>query len=137
MERIETKKVIGFFMLLLIPSITILSSLYLLLKGEDVKGVSIYKKTQVHAPYITNLMPKIATVGEEYIFVPKIVAEERGSVRVNIVEGPSWLIVDSEYIVRGYPRREDVGTYLILIEVEDDYGRSTIKEYIIVLENEE
>lgn len=137
MHSINTKKVIGFSLLFIIPFLTIFSTLYLLLKEDEVKGVQIERVMSVQDPYITNLMPKVANVNEEYVFVPKIVASDFSNVSITIQEGPEWLWVDGEGVLRGYPFIGDIGTYKVVLKVEDEVGSSTITEYVIVIDDEE
>lgn len=82
-------------------------------------------------------MPKIVNVNEEYIFVPRVVATDFSNVTITVQEGPEWLWVDGEGIVRGYPLIEDIGTYKVVLKVEDEVGSSTITEYVIVVDDEE
>ncbi|MDX9738812.1 MAG: hypothetical protein RBT33_00400 [Candidatus Dojkabacteria bacterium] len=137
MHSIDTKKVIGFSLLIVIPFLTIFSTLYLLLKEDEVKGIQVERVMSVQEPYITNLMPKIVNVNEEYIFVPRVVATDFSNVTITVQEGPEWLWVDGEGIVRGYPLIEDIGTYKVVLKVEDEVGSSTITEYVIVVDDEE
>ena len=137
MESINTKKVIGFLVILFVPSMAILSLFYILLKEEDVKGVEVYRERNVQVPYITNLMPKTANVGEEYIFVPRVVANDFSSVNVTMQEGPKWMGIDDEGILRGFPLRGDIGTYKVVLKVEDEVGSSIVSEYVIVVDDEE
>lgn len=137
MHSIDTKKVIGFSLLFLIPFLTIFSTMYLLLKDDEVKGIQIQREMSVQEPYITNLMPKIANVEQEYIFVPKVVASNFSNVSFTIEEAPDWFWIDGEGILRGYPFIEDIGTYKVVLKVEDEIGSSTITEYVIVVDDEE
>lgn len=88
-------------------------------------------------PYITNLMPKSVYVGEEYIFVPRIVKSGPERVILSIQEGPDWLYIEEETIVRGIPAMEDIGTHKVVLRVDDGISSSTVTEYIIVEGDEE
>ncbi len=137
MDVMGERKIIGYAVFFIIALITVISPIYILLNKEDVKGVDIQRDITVPHPYITNLMPKSAYVGEEYLFVPRIVANEFGSVVLTMEEGPSWLYIDEGYIIRGYPSLDDVGVIKVTLKVDDGIGSSTISEYIIVTEDEE
>jgi len=137
MDTIGERKMIAYVVFFIIALVTVLSPVYILLNRGNVKGVDIQRDITTPYPYITNLMPKIAYVDKEYIFVPRIVANELSNVKVIIEEGPNWLFVDDEYIVRGKPLIEDIGTVKITIKVDDGIGSSTISEYIIVSKDEE
>jgi len=137
MDAMGERKIIGYVVFFVIALVTVISPIYILLNRENVKGVDIHRDITTPYPYITNLMPKIAYVDEEYVFVPRIVASDFGNIEITIEEGPSWLFVDEQYIVRGYPLAEDIGTVKVTIKVDDGIGSSTISEYIIVSEDEE
>jgi len=136
MRTINTKKVLGYSLLFLIPLLTIISSLYVFFNNRGVKGVNTERNVVNQYPYISNLLPKIAYVGEEYVFAPRIVANDIGDVILSKVEGPDWLEFDSENFLRGVPSIDDFGTYKVTLRVQDDFGSSSITEYILVEENE-
>ncbi|PKN02523.1 hypothetical protein CVU76_00570 [Candidatus Dojkabacteria bacterium HGW-Dojkabacteria-1] len=137
MDVMGERKIIGYVVFFVIALVTVISPIYILLNREDVKGVDIQRDITTPHPYITNLMPKSAYVGEEYIFVPRVVANDFGNVVLTIEEGPSWLYIDEGYIIRGYPSSSDIGTVKVTLKVDDGMGSSTISEYIIVTEDEE
>jgi len=132
---INTKKVLLVILLVLIPSTAIVSSVYLFLKGkEEVKGVSTVK--QECNPYITNVIPNVAYVGEEYYFIPNIVGCEKEDVNM-YVYGVRWVdIVDGTYIY-GVPKDFDIGVHRLEIVVEGEGNSYSLVDYIIVKENEE
>ncbi len=133
----DTRRAIAVVVFSLILLVSVLSPLYLPKGEEDVKGVDIQRDISAQYPYITNLMPNIAYVDEEYVFVPRLVISEFGNPVITFKQGPSWLRVDEELIVRGTPQMEDVGTYKVVLRVEDGIGSSEMTDYIIVQSNEE
>ena len=137
MDVMGKRKIMGYIVFFIIALVTIISPIYILLNREDVKGVDIQRDIAIPYPYITNLMPKMAYIDEEYLFVPRVVANDLGNVVITIEEGPNWLYIDESYIVRGYPSLGDVGTVKVILKVDDGIGSSTISEYIIVSEDEE
>lgn len=136
MDMSNTKKVLGYVIFSFIFILSVLSPIYILLKEEDVKGVNIQKDIVSSYPYITNLMPKTVRVGEEYVFVPRVISEDMNSVVITMNEGPTWLYLEESLILRGIPSLEDVGTYKVVLNISDVYGSSDLIEYIIVEGNE-
>ena len=131
MVQINTKKVLLNILIILIPSITITSSVYLVLKGkEDVKGVSVVQERST--PHITNMISNVAYVGKEYIFVPRIVGGNTENLSVSIQEGPSWMAVDENGFVVGIPTIQDIGTYRVILTVSDGTLSSDLVDYVIV-----
>lgn len=128
------RKILSFVIFFLVVLVTIVSSMYIIFKDEDVKGVNIEVGEKFSYPVITNLLPKNGYVGEEYIFVPRISSSNGNDVIVTIVEGPTWLEIDNEGIVRGIPYES--GTFKVVLIVKDTNGSSTLIDYIII-ENEE
>lgn len=127
---INAKKVLFTIFLILIPSIAITSSVYLILKGkEEVKGVSVVEDGCT--PYITNMIPNVAYLGMEYIFYPKIVGCNIEEVEI-VITGAEWLNVDSAKNIYGIPRQGDVGTQKVEITVMSQWGSSSLVEYIII-----
>lgn len=137
MDMSNTKKVLGYVIFSFIFILSVLSPIYILLKEEDVKGVNIQKDIVSSYPYITNLMPKTVRVGEEYVFVPRVISEDMNSVVITMNEGPTWLYLEESLILRGIPSLEDVGTYKVVLNISDVYGSSDLIEYIIVEGDEE
>ena len=137
MDVMGERKIIGYIVFSIIALVTIISPIYILLNKEEVKGIDIQRDIATPYPYITNLMPKMAYTNEEYLFVPRVVANDLGDVVITIEEGPNWLYIDEGYIVRGYPASDDIGTVKVILKVDDGIGSSTISEYIIVSEDEE
>ena len=135
MDRGRERRIVSIVVFSLIGIATVISSVYVYLRDEDVKGVETEVKEESKYPYISNLMPKEVYVGEEYIFIPRISSD--GDAVVIVQEGPSWMRVDEENIVRGTPSLEDIGAFKVVLRVENSLGSSTITDYIIVLENEE
>lgn len=115
----------------LIALTAIVSSLYLVFRDQDVKGVSQSREV-VKYPTITNLMPTNGYVGEEYEFVPRISSDTEST--VSILNGPEWLRIDQDGIVRGVP--DSVGTFKVVLKVENTFGNSQSTSYIIIDENE-
>ncbi len=131
----NAKKVLFTILLILIPSIAITTSVYLILKGtEEVKGVSI--EPERCTPYITNMIPNIAYVDEEYSFFPKVIGCSIEEVEIGI-DGVEWLSVTEDKYIYGIPEVSDIGTHKIEISVQSETGNSTLTDYIIVKENEE
>ncbi len=127
---INTKKVLLITLAILIPVISIISSIYLVKKGEEeVKGVS--KEVESCTPYITNMMPNSASLGETYYFSPKIVGCDIEEVEL-VVEGADWLrIVEGGYIV-GVPTKFDIGIHRVVLTVSSIGNSSRYIEYIEV-----
>lgn len=130
--KIIRKKILLFIFILI--CILGLSTYYLFKiygNRSEVKGVS-EKKIDLPVPYISNLIPNIAYVGEEYVFIPNVVYDGNGIIKVSISEGPKWLSVDREMIVRGVPSSNDVGSVKIVINISDGIRSSNLTDYIIV-----
>jgi hypothetical protein len=117
---------------ILISSILVVISLNR--RSENVMGVAVVEK--VNRVYLSNMIPNMATVNQEYIFLPKIVYTGDRGVKIKILEGPTWLRIDSENVLRGYPRYEDIGVNKIVIEITDGIVSSEYIEYIVVNEDE-
>jgi hypothetical protein len=132
MDTGRERRIFAIVVFCFIAIATIVSSAYVLLKDEDVKGIE-QKREVIIYPYITNLMPTNAYVGEEYVFVPRVSSSGDGATII-VIDGPNWLRVDDEGIVRGFP--DVVGTFKVILKVEDSLGSSQITDYIIVEENE-
>lgn len=115
----------------LIALTAIVSSLYLVFRNQDVKGVSQSREV-VKYPTITNLMPTNGYVGEEYEFVPRISSDTEST--VSILNGPEWLRIDQDGIVSGVP--DSVGTFKVVLKVENVFGNSQSTSYIIIDKNE-
>lgn len=129
---INTKRVLLIIFIILIPLLSISSSVYLLLKkNQEVKGVSIVNQETGCTPYITNMLPNVAYINREYIFYPRIVGCSIKEADIQ-VEGVEWLMVTNEKYVYGIPTVTDVGTYKIKIVVEGTGGSSELIDYIIV-----
>ncbi len=133
---INTKKVLLITFLILIPLASILSSVYLLSvkKEEDVKGV----KTEIErcVPYISNSMPRVAYIGQEYSFYPRIT--DCGSDEILLdVSGVEWLSVNNNMGISGTPTMADVGTFKIEIYTRNRSDSYTLTDYIIVKADEE
>lgn len=132
---INTKKTILILLLILIPSISIATTIYLSKKGdEEVKGVM--KEVEGCKPYITNVLPNIAFVGEEYLFIPNIVGCKMDEVEISI-NSVEWLYVRDRSYIYGIPSIKDIGTHKLEITVYGRAGTYTLSDYIIVKENEE
>lgn len=131
---INTKKVLLTICVILIPSIAITSSVYLILKGrEEVKGVSV--SVQRCVPEITNMIPNVAYVGQEYYFIPNIVNCGENEIDLSI-EGVDWLRLTGDNYVYGIPLVSDVGVHKLRVVVRGNDGESELVDYIIVKENE-
>lgn len=133
MDISRERKIFSIIVFSFIAVTAIVSSVYVYRKDHEVKGVQKHIET-VSPPSIVNLMPSVAYVGEEYIFVPKISSSEDNSAKISIVEGPDWLTIDDVGIIRGYPNI--IGTFKIVLRVENTNGSSQVTDYIIVKENE-
>lgn len=130
--KIIRKKILLFIFILI--CILGLSTYYLFKiygNRSEVKGIS-EKKVELSVPYISNLVPNVAYVGEEYVFIPNIVYNGNGIINVSISEGPKWLRVDREMIIRGVPSSDDVGSIKVVINVSDGIRSSNLTDYIIV-----
>ena len=127
---INTKKVLLVLLLILIPSLAAITTISSLRKSEEeVLGTSI-SVVQGCTPYITNLIPNEALVGEEYYFFPTIVG---CSSKVDIsIQGIEWLrVINGEYIF-GIPTKLDIGTHRVEIKVSSGVNSSTYIDYIVV-----
>ena len=127
---INTKKVLLITFAILIPVITIVSSIYLLgKKQEDVKGVS--ENQEVCTPSVTNMIPNVANVGEVYYFSPRIVGCAKEEVEI-MIEGAEWLSVGESRYIYGTPDRGDIGIHRVLLTVSSTGSSSKYIEYIVV-----
>ena len=127
---INTKKVLLIIFAILIPVITIVSSVYLLnKKEEDVKGVS--EKKEVCTPSVTNMIPNVANVGDVYYFAPRIVGCDEEEVEITI-EGAEWLSVGEGRYIYGTPTKSDVGINRVVLTVSSSGSSSKYIEYIVV-----
>jgi len=93
-------------------------------KGErDISGV----------PYIINIAPITAYVGEEYLYVPSLVDIDNLSADLvlELVESPSWLFLE-DGIIRGVPPYDSEGAYEFTLRVSDGENSSVRKSYILV-----
>ncbi len=127
---INTKKVLLITFAILIPVITIVSSVYLLnKKEEDVKGVS--EKQEICTPYVTNMIPNVAKVGEVYYFSPRIVGCEQDEVEITI-SGAEWLSVGENRYIYGTPKKADIGIHRVILTVSSTGSSSEYIEYIVV-----
>lgn len=135
MDIRDGKRVLAIVLFSLIGVVSVLSPIYLLTKDEDVKGIAVKVEEVGKYPYISNVMPKVGYVDEEYIFVPRVVGSESKNIQITIKQGPTWLYVE-DMVVRGIPSIDDVGSYKVVIKVDDGMASSEITEYIIVDEYE-
>lgn len=135
MDIRDGKRVLAIVLFSLIGVVSVLSPIYLLTKDEDVKGIAVKVEEVGEYPYISNVMPKVGYVDEEYIFVPRVVGSESKNIQITIKQGPTWLYVE-DMVVKGIPSIDDVGSYKVVIKVEDGMASSEITEYIIVDEYE-
>ena len=127
---INTKKVLLITFAILIPVITIVSSVYLLnKKEEDVKGVS--EKQEICTPYVTNMIPNVAKVGEVYYFSPRIVGCEQDEVEITM-SGTEWLSVGEGRYIYGTPTKADIGIHRVILTVSSTGSSSEYIEYIVV-----
>lgn len=132
---VNTKKVLLIIFLVLIPTAAIISSIYLYTESKkDVLGVEIKKENCT--PYISNIVPRVAYVGEVYYFIPRVVGCENEVVKIE-VEGMGWLVVLDGYLITGRPLQTDVGTHKVIITVKSNTGEYIMEDYIIVKEYEE
>lgn len=130
---INTKKVLLITLLIVIPLVALISSGYLIFFKQDseVKGVTTKEKGCV--PYIVNTIPRVAYVGEEYHFFPRVSGCQVEEIEVR---GVGWLNVDSDMGISGIPKKEDIGTFKIEIYTRSSTDIYELKDYIIVKENE-
>ncbi len=131
MDTRGERRIFAIVVFSIIAITSIVSTLYLVFKDENVKGIQQSRETLKY-PSITNLMPSNGFVAEEYIFVPRVSSDIDSD--VTILEGPEWLVVDQEGVVRGIP--DEVGTFKVILKVENVYGSSQVTNYIIIDENE-
>ena len=131
---INTKKLLLAIFLILIPLVTVVSSVYLLSKEkEEVKGVIVEPEKCI--PYIMNTPPRVAYVGQAYYFFPRIAGCEEERVKIEI-KGAEWLQVTDDMNVLGIPKISDIGTYKIEIYTHSSTDTSKLEDYIIVKEYE-
>lgn len=131
MIQINTKRALATFIFIIIPVITIVSSVYMFLESRgNVKGVQNTVRRERIIPKIVNVIPKSVRAGEEYMFKPVVSGEEGVNYTVEILDGPSWLSLDSDGYIRGISEEE--GTYRLEITVSDGFNSSSVVEYLIV-----
>jgi hypothetical protein len=129
---INTKKFLLVLTIIAVIVLATVTSLNTILgEKEDVRGIS----TSSCKPYIVNVMPNIAYVGDEYYFIPSVI--DCGDINYDIeVEGATWLrVVDEEYVY-GIPNIGDIGTYKLELTVSNSLGSANLIEYVIVKEYE-
>lgn len=126
---INTKKVIFFFLCLIIPFLSVYTWLSQPKREGSVKGIS--KDTNECNLYITNLMPNHIKVGEEYFYYPNIVGCDLKEMKISI-EGNKWLSVIDGIYIYGVPTIEDVGVNKVTITVSKLDSVYSKTEYIIV-----
>jgi len=127
---INTKKVLLITLAILIPVIAIISSIYLVRKGsEEVKGIS--EKVKSCTPYITNMMPNTASVGESYYFSPKIVGCDIDEVTLSL-DGAEWLSIGEGRYISGIPTSFDIGIHRVVLTISSIGNSSRYIEYIAV-----
>ncbi len=132
---VNTKKVLLNIFLVLIPLVAILSSIYLYTRSKkEVLGVGVKKESCI--PYVSNVIPRVAYVGEIYYFVPRVVGCENDIIKIE-VEGTEWLVVLDGYLITGSPLQSDIGTEKVTIIVKSSTGEYKVEDYIIVKEYEE
>lgn len=132
---VNTKKVLLIIFLVLIPTVAIISSVYLYTQSKkEVLGVE--ERKGECSFYVSNLIPRVAYVGKEYYYVPRIVGCENEEFQVT-VDGVEWLSVTQGYIIAGVPLATDIGTHKIIVTVKSSTGEFLIEDYIIVKEYEE
>lgn len=132
---VNTKKVLLIIFLVLIPTAAVISSIHLYTESQkEVLGVEVRKEECSF--YVSNLIPRVAYVGKEYYYIPRIVGCEEENFQVE-VEGIGWLSVTGGYILAGVPTQSDVGTYKVIITVKSSSAEYIMEDYIIVKEYEE
>lgn len=133
MKQVNTKNLLLGIFVILLPMISISTSVYLFLENRDVKGITVKNESpDMLVPYISNIPPNVAYVGEEYLFIPKVVSEESSVIKLILVESPSWIYIDENNILRGIPQQKDLGSEKLVLKVSDGYNSSTLTEYLIV-----
>ena len=98
-------------------------------KEEDVKGVS--ENQEFCTPYITNMIPNVASVGEVYYFSPRVVGCAQEEVEITI-DGAEWLSVGEDRYIYGTPTKADVGIHRVIFTVSSMGSSSEYIEYIVV-----
>lgn len=132
---VNTKKVLLIIFLVLIPLIAIIFSIRLYTeKKKEVLGVT--SKVESCIPYVSNILPRVAYVGQDYDFIPRIVGCENEVITLD-VSGVNWLTVKDGYLITGVPMPYDVGTFKITITVKSATKEYIMEDYIIVKEYEE
>jgi hypothetical protein len=127
---INTRKVLLGVFAILIPLTAILFTVYLRkINKEEVKGIGVVQKECT--PYVTNMIPNISYVGEEYIYTPKIVGCNNEDVEIEFT-GASWLTVTKKGIVYGIPSVTDVGIHRVILTVRSVSAENRYVEYVIV-----
>ena len=84
MDIRDGKRVLAIVLFSLIGVVSVLSPIYLLTKDEDVKGIAVKVEEVGEYPYISNVMPKVGYVDEEYIFVSRVVGSESKNIQITI-----------------------------------------------------
>jgi len=132
---VNTKKVLLIIFLVLIPLVAIISSIHLYTESKkDVMGVTVQKESCI--PYVSNLLPRVAYVGQDYDFIPRVVGCENEEIYIE-VNGVSWLRVKDGYLITGVPLPPDMGTHKVIITVKSSTKEYIMEDYIIVKEYEE
>jgi len=132
---VNTKKVLLNIFLVLIPLIAIISSILLYTKSKkEILGVTT--RIESCTPYVSNILPRVAYVGQDYDFIPRIVGCENEELMIE-VNGVNWLTVKEGYLITGVPMPYDVGTFKITITIKSATNEYIMEDYIIVKEYEE
>lgn len=127
---INTKKVLLVFFVILIPTIALVSSIYVRKKQqEEVMGVGVMERECT--PYINNMIPNVSYVGEEYIYIPKLVGCSIQDVEMEL-DGAPWLTISGDGHVSGVPTASDVGIHRVVLTVRSVSSENKYVEYIIV-----
>lgn len=101
---------------------------------EDIKG-----ETDISGvPYILNMAPISAYIGQEYLYIPSLVDIDNVSsdLVLELIEGPSWLFLENG-VVRGVPSDDSEGAYEFTLRVTDGENSSVRRSYILIEDYDE
>ncbi|NLZ24169.1 hypothetical protein GX888_00245 [Candidatus Dojkabacteria bacterium] len=127
---INTRKLLLVVTILLITTVSAISILGSRKdKREEVKGEQTVQRGC--KPYITNMIPNVSYVGEEYIYIPRIVGCKIDEIDIEL-DGVSWLSVSEEGLISGVPDISDVGIHRVVLTVSSEGSVNKYVEYIIV-----
>lgn len=94
--------------------------------------VSESDKASYVLPRLLNSPPESVFLGEEYVFVPRIIIDD-SDVEFVLIESPEWLSLERD-IIRGYP--DSLGTYSFVLRVIEGENYYDEVYYFVVKDDE-